>query len=188
MAQNRALFISENFIKNNTEIDENVDVKKLLPSVWWCQKAFIEKILGSPLYEDLSDKIIADNLTADDIILVDQYIADALLNYFLSEVQVPLLFNFRNKSVSNDNSQFSNPIDYVEHRYLKSFYLPRAEYFGQRLDDYLCANSTLYPKYTEHNSSDELIPRDLKPSNPFYLGGGLIKNKKDRFLNSTEEV
>ena len=85
MAQTRALFISENFIKRNSEIDENVDVNKLLPTVWWCQKAFIEKTLGSNLFDAISTKIKADNLTGDYLNLVDNYIADTLLNYFMSD-------------------------------------------------------------------------------------------------------
>lgn len=185
MAQTRALFISENFIKRNTEIDENVDVHKLLPTVWWCQKAFIEKTLGSNLFDDLSAKIIAGTLAGDDLNLVDNYIADTLVNYFMSEVQVPLLYNMRNKSVGENNSQFSNPIDYTEHRYLKNFYLPRAEYFTERLESFLCENSLKFPEYTAPTTSDQLVSQDTTPSNPVFLGGSR-RNPNRKFLNSTE--
>ena len=160
MAQQRALFISEKFIKRNTEIDENVNVNKLLPTVWWCQKQYIERTLGTPLFEDLSTKIIAGTLAGDDLILVDNFIADALLNWFMVEIQVALLYNYRNKSVGKNDSQFSTPIDYTEHRYLKDNYKPRAEYFVQRLEAFLVANSAKYPKWTEHTSSDQVIPTD----------------------------
>lgn len=186
MAQQRALFISENFIKRNSEIDENVDVNKLLPSVWWCQKAYIERTLGTPLFEDLSAKIIAGSLAGDDLNLVNNYIADALLNWFMVEVQVPLLYNYRNKSVGKNDSQWSTPVEYQEHRYLKDNYKPRAEYFTKRLEDYLCANSSLFPKYTEHTSSDQVIPTDSTPSNPFFLGGG--SKECNKFINSSEDA
>ena len=187
MAQTRALFISENFIKRNSEIDENVDVNKLLPTVWWCQKAFIEKTLGSNLFDAITTKILADNLTGNYLTLVDAYIADALLQYFMSEVQVPLLYNYRNKSVGSNDSQWSTPIDYTQHRYLKNVYLPRAEYYTQRLESYLCENSTLFPEYTAPSTSDQLTHQDTTPPNPVFLGGSRV-NPNQRFLNSSEEV
>ena len=116
MAQQRALFISEKFIKRNSEIDDNVDVKKLLPTVFWCQKFFIEKTLGSNLYDGLSTRTIANTLTAADIALMDGYIADALLNWFMSEVQVALTYNFRNKSAGTNDSQWSDPVDFTQHK------------------------------------------------------------------------
>lgn len=187
MAQVRALFISEKFIKRNTEIDENVNVGKLLPTVWWCQKAFIEKTLGSNLFDDLSTKIIGNSLTPDDVILVDQFIADTLLNYFMSEVQIALLYNFRTKSVGKSDSQWSNPIDFTEHKYLKNFYRPRAEYFTQRLESFLCENNEKYPKYNAPSTSDQLLHQDTTPGNPVFLGGSR-KDPDRKFLHSREDV
>jgi len=171
MAQQRALFISEKYIKNNAEIDDNVDVKKLLPTVWWCQKAYIEKSLGTPLYNDLADKIIAGTTAGNDLILVEQYISDALLWWFMHEVQVPLLYNFRNKSVGKSSSDNSQPVDYVEHRYLKDYYRPRAEEFSERLEAYLCENHLLFPLFTTYTTSDEIRARETKPQTSVYLGG-----------------
>ena len=48
------LFISEQYVKNTTLIDENVDVRLILPSIKDCQELRIHPILGTPLYEDLN--------------------------------------------------------------------------------------------------------------------------------------
>jgi hypothetical protein len=185
MAQQRALFISESFIKNNSEIDDNVDVKKLLPTVWWCQKAYIETALGTPLFDDLSTKVIAGTLAGDDLTLVDNYIADALLNWFMVEVQIALVYNYRNKSIGKNDSQWSDFIDAKELRFLRDQYKPRADYYIERLETYLCAKSSLYPKYTAPVTSDQIKPTDQAPQIPVYLGGAIpIKNK---FLNSQPE-
>jgi len=176
MAQTRALFISEKYIKNNAEIDDNVDVKKLLPTVWWCQKAYIEKSIGTPLFNDLMADVIASTLAGDNLTLVESYISDALLAWTMHEAQVPMLYNFRNKSVGKSSSDNSQPIDYVEHRYLKDYYKPRAEYFSQRLEDYLCANATLFPLYQTYTTSDQVRARDTSPSVSVYLGRGRMKH------------
>ena len=91
MAQVEGLFISESYIKNNTEIDENVNVNKLLPTVWWCQKAYIEQVLGSALFDDLLSKILASTLAGNDLTLVEKYVSPALVQWVMFEVQVPLL-------------------------------------------------------------------------------------------------
>ena len=59
------LFISETYVKNNTVIDEKVDMRIILPSIADAQELRIHPILGSPLYDDLKDKITATTLTAN---------------------------------------------------------------------------------------------------------------------------
>jgi len=50
------LFISETYVKNNTLIDENVDMRLILPSIKDAQELRIHPILGTPLYDDLKAK------------------------------------------------------------------------------------------------------------------------------------
>jgi len=171
MAQVEGLFISEKYIKNNSEIDDNVDVKKLLPSVWYCQKEYIERSLGTLLYEDLIAKVIAGTIAGNDLILVEKYISPALLWATMNEVQVPLLYNYRNKSVGKNSSDNSTPVDYVEHRYLKDFYKPRMVAFSQRLEKYLLANSTLFPLYMDVNDIDEIPSSNTVAKTSVWLGG-----------------
>ncbi len=67
----RGLFISENFVKENSEIDENVDMKLINPTIWYCQKLYIEPALGTALYNDLIADVVAGSVTGDNLTLVD---------------------------------------------------------------------------------------------------------------------
>lgn len=180
MAQNRALLISEKYVKENSEIDDNVDMKLILPTIFYCQKEYIEKAIGTPLYNDLTAKIIANTLAGYDLNLVDDYIADALLMWVRMEIQVPLLYKFRNKSVGKNNSEFSQPVDFTEHKYLKDYYRSKAEYFTSRLNDYLCANAALFSLYTTYTTSDQVRARPTKPSSGVWLGRRSRKNSNGR--------
>lgn len=190
MAQQRALFISENFIKSNTEIDSNVDVRKLLPTVWWCQKGYIEPVLGSPLFESISSKIVAGELNqpanSEYLTLVDAYIADALVNWFMIEVQIALLYNYRNKSTGKNDAQWSDFIDSTEVRFLRDQYRPRADYFIDRLETYLCANTKKFPEYNGPFTSDDLTPTDQPPQIPVFLGLP-VKNPNKKYLNTNTD-
>ncbi len=144
MAQQRGLFISERFVKQNSEIDSNVDVNFLRPTIWYCQKEFIEKSLGTVFYDDLITKVIAGTLAGDELNLVNNYLADALLMWVRSEVQVPMTFKYKNKSVGKNTDPNQQPVDLAEHEYLRNYYRMKAEYFTKRMEDYLCANETLF--------------------------------------------
>lgn len=174
----RGLFINETFLKSNSEVDENVDMKLINPTIWYCQKQYLENTLGTTLYDDLISKIVAGTLAGDDLDLVNDYIADALLYWVMYELQVPLTYKFRNKSVSKNTDANSQPVDFEQHKYLKDIYRPKAQYFTERLKAYLCENSTLFPLYGTENGVDELYPKDIPPQVSVYLGGKYPKRDK----------
>ena len=53
-------FIDINSVKELSLIDENVDNKLLLPTLTMVQDIYLQKILGTPLFNDLKTKITAD--------------------------------------------------------------------------------------------------------------------------------
>lgn len=175
----RGLFISETFVKDNSEIDENVDMKLINPTIWYCQKEYIEKTLGTTLYNDLISDVVAGSLSGDNLTLVDDYIADALLFWVKHELQVPLTYKFRNKSVNKNTDPNSQPVGFEEHKYLRDYYKPKAQYFTERLEKYLCANTDLFPLYNTSTEDDDLLPRDTKPQVAVYLGK--TEPKRDRY-------
>ena len=163
------LFISETYVKNNTVIDENVDMRIILPSIRDAQELRILPLLGTPLYEDLKTKITGSTLTADDITLLDDYIAPCMAQWTLYECSVSMLFKYRNKSVATKSSENSQPISYQDLQFLRDDWKNKAEEREARLINYLSDNSTLFPKYTE--TSDDLNPRTTAYQTGFFLGG-----------------
>lgn len=171
----RTLFISEKYIKENSVIDENTDYKKILPTVWQCQMQYIQNLLGTKLYEYLIVEIndLLDNavpLEAVDKTLIDDYISDAHLYWCEYELQIPLLYETRNKNVSKNRSDNADPIGLKESYRIENRFKDKAEFFSERLSDYLCANSDLYPSYCTEDASDEVRPTEGKPTTNLYLG------------------
>ena len=174
----RVLFISEKFIKENSQIDDNVDMKKILPTIWQSQIQYIQTLLGTQLYEDLTSKISAGTIAGNDLTLVNDYIADTLMYWCIYELQIPLLFNFRNKSTATNNSTFSNPIGTKELARIENRMKSKAEFFSSRLTSYLLANQTLFPLFLKIVDSDDLMADSLNPSVSVYLGGDSRKCNK----------
>ena len=171
----RALFISEKYIKENTPIDENVDMKKILPTIWMCQIQYIQNLLGTQLYNELVTEIEADTISANNLILLNDYLADCLTYWCMYELQIPLLFNFRNKSTATNNSNFSQPISTKELSRIENRFKDKAEFFSVRVSNYLCANTDIYPLYMTSVSSDDVIAKDGKATTSVYLGSTEVR-------------
>lgn len=182
MAQTRGLLISLKFIKANSVIDNNVEDKLIQSTIWYCQKQYVEKLLGTVLYNAIIDEVEANAGTIPTALystLIDEYVADMLLKYVMFEVQVPLTYKMRNKSVGKNTDPNQQPVDYVQHRYLKDFYKDKAEYFATRTYDYLCYNSEDYPLW-EDCSDGGVDARKLDPTVSVFLGGGVSDTERKR--------
>ena len=165
----RALFISEKYVKENSAIDENTDYKKILPTIWQCQIQYLQNLLGTKLYDDLITKVIAGTIAGDDETLMVDYVSDALLYWVQYELQIPLLYEYRNKNVSTNRSDDATPISLKDSYRIENRFKDKAEFFSKRLSDYLCANSTLYPLYCTESEIDEVKPHEGKAGTNLYL-------------------
>ncbi len=164
------LFISEQYVKNTTLIDENVDMRLILPSISDVQELRIHPILGTPMYEDIKAKITAGTLSADEINLLDNYVAPTMAKWVVYECSASMLFKYRNKSVATKSSENSQPITYQDLQFLRDEWKNKSEEREARLINFLCENDNLFPKYKEH--SDDLNPRKTAYQTSYFLGAG----------------
>lgn len=165
----------EQYFTENSPVDENVNYDLIRPVLWNSQELYIKDIIGQPLYEVITTEIETNGgaLTTPRLVtLVDTYIAPCLLHYTIMDAQVSMLYKMRNLSVNTQRSDYSDPIEFTEHKYLKDEYRVKAEAYAERIERYLCANLNTYPEYTTYTSSDQVRAQDQKPTVPVYLGGG----------------
>lgn len=169
------LFISENKIKKSTTINGNVDVELLRPYIKVAQDLHIHRLLGTDLYEKLQNDITGGTLTGNYQTLVDNYIQDALVHWSLYECLPFLGYKIMNKDIVRKSSDNSSPASLDELNYLRETVRNTAEWYTERIIDYLCENNTLFPEYST-NSGADLDPKttnyysgmnlDIVPSRP----------------------
>lgn len=163
-----AFFISESYLKEMSVINENVDFKMLKPTIIMVQDIYIQQILGTPLYNDLKTKIIADNTLAtypNEKALIDNYIAKALIWYVKMESTLEFKFRYMNKGILVNSSENGQPADTQDLKMLQDECKVKAERYSQLLTDYLKDNQTLFPKYFEY------LNYGMKPLNKNYTNG-----------------
>jgi hypothetical protein len=181
----KTLFISENDIKDTSYLDENIEPKLIKVSILKCQDLIIQRVLGGVLYRLIQKQIFDDNLEDRFKLLLDDYIQNALLWAVLSDSQLPLSYKMRNKGVQKQNSENSESADLSEIKFLKQEFTNSSQMYLFDLENYLCANTKIYPEYIEYKEG-EVLKRQNTINNTFYLGNAnkeLFPNAKKHKLN-----
>ena len=102
--------------------------------------------------------------------LLDDYIADVLVHYAFYEVLPFLRYKVQNNNVVSKTAENSNPLSRAEAQDLRSEVSNTAQFYTERLINYLCDNSSLFPEYSTNTGSN------INPdSNAYYQGMNLEK-------------
>jgi hypothetical protein len=173
----RVIFISEETLKQNTVISENVDPKLFRMAITDAQDMYMLPILGTSLYNDLVSSIndysvsgtpISDAYTT----LLNTYIQPCLIKYSLHRMVITLSYKFQNKNVATKSSEYSQQASYEDLTKLKEQSLNDAEVYAERLTRFLLANNATYPKYLNQDHADisTIYPNKNNYTNGMYLG------------------
>lgn len=152
------LFIDEDYIKRYSTINGSVDPTFLEPRLIIAQDKWIQPILGTNLYQTIKAAIVADNLSANQKTLLEDFIMRATLHWAILEILPSMLYKINNGALSTYNSEDSSPISRSELDRLVEEQRNNAQFYSERLIDYLCANSSLFPEYNTRTSNDQMCP------------------------------
>ena len=155
---NYVLFISEEKLKDSTAINLNVDPNLLLPYVRQAQKLYVEPKLGTKLTQTLKDLItagtIGDVANAAYKTLLDDYIGDMLPNWALYHCIPFLRFKVENGNIYSKTSETGQALSTEESQHLREEIRNTAEYYTERMIDYICNNNSLFPEYSTNSGAD----------------------------------
>jgi len=167
------LFISETFLKDNTQVSKNVDVKYIREAILWVQDSEIQIALGSTLYNKIKDDIEASTLSGDYKTLVDSYVQVCLKHYVVAECMPMAHYKITNKGLQIQDSEQSLPASTSAVDRLVEDERNKAAFYRQRMIDYLCENSDLFTEYQNPDSGSDVIhPSKDNYVTSFYLGNG----------------
>ena len=146
------LFISEDYLKENTTIDENVDTKYIKRAIIKAQDIALQELIGTDLLQELKDQVAAGTLTAPNTLLLDTYIIPFLAPQAASEAVLVSTIKFRNKGVLTMNSEEAQTATGSQWKELLDYYRNEAQFHGERCRKYLLDNSTTFPLYLNGNT------------------------------------
>lgn len=165
------LLISEDYIKTNSGLNDNVWGSYLTPSIREAQDIKLQQILGSSLYQSLLGKV-ADGTIKEDIFkpyktLLDEYIQIYLMYQTISDL-VPIIgVKLTNLGVVVSNDEHVTNLSQSERDLVQSYYGLRAEFYGKRLQEFLKENKADFKEFNCHDA--EL--NSVADSGGLFLGG-----------------
>jgi len=186
------LFISEAKLKDSTAINLNVSTDLLLPYVRQAQKLYVETKLGTTLYQKLESLITAGTIgnVGNEAYktLVDEYIGDMLPNWAFYHAIPFLRFKIENGNIYSKTSETGNALSTEEAQHLREEVRNTAEYYTERLIEYVTNNTTSFPEYNTNSGSD------VSPDqNAYYNGMNLERPMRQgtkltlrNFLNASD--
>ena len=166
MAIQHTLYISATRLKTDSAIGGSVDDDLIMPYILLAQDMNILPVLGTELDNDLKAHIQAGTLTGDNTTLVETYIQPALVQFAFTQLVPYLRLRFVNNAVvvmgATDQSSSAS---YEDLRPVMDTATNAAEFYRQRMIDYLTDNTSLFPKYSTNTGSD------LNPTTRNYYSG-----------------
>jgi len=155
------LFISEQRLKDRSNLSDNVDPKELLPTVKYVQDRYVLPLCGTKLYLKLQADIQAYTLAGAYKELIDFYITDALVWYTLSEMPISMQYKLLNKGVMQRSSESAQPISFSDLVKVMDAYKDRGEYYAQQAIRYLCENQSSFPEYLNPGFGADVVQPDI---------------------------
>ena len=166
MAIQHTLYISSTRLKKDTALGGSVDDNLIMPYILLAQDMNILPILGTDLDAKLKTEIQADTVAGVYKTLLETYIQPALVQFAFSTLAPYLRLRFSNNSVVvMGATEQSSSATYEDIKPLMDTATDAAEFYRQRMIDYLRDNSSSFPEYTSNTGSD------LDPTTNNYFTG-----------------
>lgn len=171
--KNKIYFVSETDIKAATVINLNVETQLINAAILDAQELHVQEILGSKLYKAVQNKIVDGSISATTNSsykeLLDDHIIPSTIHWTVAEALPYINFKMMNKSVGQQASDNTTPVDLDTIKYLQSQSTSKAEFVTQRMADYLVANYNNFPEYHNQVNIDDLLPK----TNAYFCGMAL---------------
>lgn len=168
------LLVSEIKLKAFTNINKNVDMDVLKAEIQIAQDIDLQTILGTKFYKHLQNQVSATGNTfnADEKELVDDYIQPYLIQTAYFNAMPQLMYRTMNRGIVSGDMENAQPVDIETMKYLRSVQKTRADFYSQRLLDYLLIGygQNKFPDYNNNSTMDGMVPdRTQKYNNGIFL-------------------
>ena len=161
-----ALLVSEQRMKQWTQLDDNVRLNEITPNILQAQDIYLQNILGTRLFNRLKAGVIAQNLTVDEELLMKDYVGPTLMQYALYLMLPSIKYKIANQGVLNGTSEETSPTTLDELQFIMQRVLDTAEFYSKRLTKYFMDNPNLFPEY-QNPGTDGMMP---DKRNPYFSG------------------
>ena len=166
------LWMTEDYFKENSVLNDNVDWRLVQPIMIMVQDQYLHPILGTDLFDTIADEIYAGSVSAENQTLINLYLRKVVLYYTLAELAKVLKYRYNNKGVMVKNSENSQPASLEEVQDMYNYWKQKAEWQSERATKFLRENATtsVYADYyAQVVTSDDILPNSTNFTTSIFL-------------------
>lgn len=169
------LLISEDTIKTQSGLNDNIWGKSLLPAIREAQEIGLQSIIGSCLYQRLcsmvEDGSIRDTENIPYKTLLDEYISYYLIYRTIADLIPVIGTKLGNIGVVISNDEHMVNLSEDERSRVDTYYEYRSDFYCKRLQEYLLNNKELYSELDECSCENMKANLESAASTGLWLGG-----------------
>lgn len=170
----KILLVSTNFIKNITNVSDNISPKLLEPAIFEAQNEGLRGVLGDNLVNRLEELVDTGDIDLE----VNEIYKSLLLKcqYFLaysSVANVCLLTAVKidNSGLEQVSDEHMEPITISESFQMQSFYQHKADYLCRQLQNFVLNHRSSFPELSECDCNSIRANLFSSASSGLWLGG-----------------
>jgi hypothetical protein len=168
-----ALLVSEQRLKQWTNLDNNVRVEEITPFIIQAQDIYIQDTLGTKFYNRIKEGIIAADLNTNETAFLQDYIGPCLMQFSLYLMMPGLKYSLTDKGVLSGSSEETTQTSLDELKYLRQAALDTAQFYQKRMREFLFDNPGMFPEY-DTPGTDGMYPNKQTP----YFSGLVVPKKR----------
>jgi hypothetical protein len=149
------LLISENKLKNFTDIDQNVTSAVLLPFIGVVQQTKLEYIIGRKYYVQLLNEVSGNTLTTINNNFLQYFVQPLLIWAAYAEALPSIFMRIKNNGIVAGSEK---TITISEMEYMQTRADDRSQFFERRMIEEIIFNQSNYPLVYTYTSTDGMRP------------------------------
>jgi hypothetical protein len=169
------LLISEDYVKENSNLNDNVWGKLLLPAIREAQDIRLQSILGETFYNALLKKV--DDGTIEDEecgaykTLLDEWIQPFLMYQTICDL-IPIIGSkICNLGVITSNDEYTQNVTEDERERVRIHYEQRADFYCRRMQNFILNNRDAFKEIDECDCQRLETNLHSSASTGLWLGG-----------------
>lgn len=175
-----AKFISSDYVFKHTLIDSNVDPDEINKFITQAQDINIQQVIGNTLYVKLMNDIATTGTSSGKYLeLLTDYIQRCQAEWVVYHSLPFLNYKLTNKSVSQKNSEHSQPSQLEDIKYLRAEVRNTAEFYSQRIREFIINNQSSFPEYFTNVNINSIRPKSNNYFGGIYIGRGTSNYPKN---------
>lgn len=139
-------------VRANAVKRTNFDTNVIDGNIYLCQVKYLKSFLGSDFYNEIHAQVVVDDISAENTLLLDDYLKYALAYFVLYESFWELNFKQTTKGSVMDYDELSNPVTSQQLDIKRNDFLDKANSWLDLAQDHIKtiqdSDSTKFPNYS----------------------------------------